>query len=480
MRSFLAILFSFIFFLPAPLFSADFNSLQKNLKNKEELLDFFKLDLQKSRLMLNDENYESLVSEKVCLYLDTLKNIEKQQAVFPVKRLNFLKELILFYNKALDLKQESVILSCFYNYYGSSQNKEIFKITAQFLSPEQKERFLDLLQLFEKGELEGNGDNIEEIEGADKLLNEIFESSLIFDEGETSAVAQDDFNNTTYQNNNLTSSVAPIYLEDKGEKNKSAVVDYFIESIFKNSQCFCEENNGCTRGCKPKNEIYNKEGFPKIRRCVRKKSLFRSTAYCARHVNSAIMNTVNEFLSLHCKRFEPSIKSYQQCVKDFNSDVKNRQVNICQNGFAFPSALCMVNLSGESFSSYNRISNRYVRAKCKNWDKYNRLLYSFSIPYLDDTQISLFKKWDVSQYKQFEKDPSKIPIGAIVVSKAYSRHGHVEVKTNKMLCGQNKNQTCFCSDYCLERKRYRWPFKILAVYEWSPKFLEYVELTSHL
>ncbi|MCZ0933523.1 MAG: hypothetical protein OXJ52_10305, partial [Oligoflexia bacterium] len=55
--------------------------------------------------------------------------------------------------------------------------------------------------------------------------------------------------------------------------------------------------------------------------------------------------------------------------------------------------------------------------------------------------------------------------------------GHVEVRTDKMLCGKNKDEICFCSDYCQERKHYGWPYKILAVYEWNPQFLEYADQT---
>ncbi|MDE0092403.1 MAG: hypothetical protein OXN83_03855, partial [Oligoflexia bacterium] len=210
---------------------------------------------------------------------------------------------------------------------------------------------------------------------------------------------------------------------------------------------------------------------PQVRSCIRQKSSHKPGDYCARHVNSTIMNVLEDFLFPYCES-SSRYKGYQQCVKGFQQDIRNKNINICQNAFVFPSALCMLNLDGKNFSAYDQISDRQVKMTCKDWDRYNQMLYSFS--YFNEEEIPLFTKEEASRYKEFEADPSQIPLGAIIVSQSSDRHGHVEIKTNKELCGRDKNQTCFCSDYCRERERYEWPFKILAVYRWNSQFLEFM------
>ena len=244
------------------------------------------------------------------------------------------------------------------------------------------------------------------------------------------------------------------------------------------STCFCEGNNGCTRGCRRPDQI-DEEERPQVRRCYGRKTSTRSTDYCTRYVKSAIMNVIVDFLSPYCEDYS-SYKPYPQCVADFNLDIRDRLVSICQHSFVFHSALCMLNLDGKDASIYNNISNREVRRNCKAWDRYNQMLYTFSFPILDIHDIPLFKKIEPEKYAKFQQDPSQIPIGAIIVAKSQSEHGHVEIKTKQMLCGKNKNSACFCSDFCRERKKYSWPLKILAVFEWNPQFLEYVEQMSLL
>ena len=255
--------------------------------------------------------------------------------------------------------------------------------------------------------------------------------------------------------------------------SENKLVKDISKTIFEISTCRCEGNNGCTRGCKMSDQI-DKEDIPKIRRCYGKKFSSKSTKYCTRYVKAAIMNVVEAFLSPYCKEYSP-YKGYQQCIEDFNSDIMNSRVNICQHSYVFHSALCMLNLDGKDSSIYNNISDKQIRRNCKAWDNYNQMLYSISFPVLDLEDIPLFKIIDPEKYPDFQRDTSQIPTGAIIVSKSESVHGHVEIKTNQTLCGPNKSSVCFCSDFCLERKKYTWPFKVLAVYEWNPEFLEYFE-----
>ena len=36
-------------------------------------------------------------------------------------------------------------------------------------------------------------------------------------------------------------------------------------------------------------------------------------------------------------------------------------------------------------------------------------------------------------------------------SASQSPYGHVEIKTNKKTCGKDKDEACFCSDFCESR-----------------------------
>ena len=255
-------------------------------------------------------------------------------------------------------------------------------------------------------------------------------------------------------------------------------VNALSKYIFEISTCHCEGNNGCTRGCRRPDQIAE-EDMPQVRRCYGKKISSKPTDYCTRYVKSAIMNVIEDFLSPYCEKHSPN-NTYQQCVDSFNLNIKDSRINICQHSFVFHSALCMLNLDGKDNSVYGNISNRSVRGNCKTWDKYNQMLYTFSFPVLDVQGVPLFKKIETEKYAEFQQDPSQIPTGAIIISQSASRHGHVEIKTNQLSCGNNKNTVCFCSDFCLERKKYAWPLKILAVYKWNPLFLEYIELTGFL
>ena len=257
---------------------------------------------------------------------------------------------------------------------------------------------------------------------------------------------------------------------------RDRILEYFSDIVFENAFCRCEGNNGCTRGCRLASLL--EKGNPTVRKCVGKKSLNRPSVNCAKHVTGAIMAVVDDFLTEYCKSTEERIfwakMNYQQCDKSFRRTANNNNANICRHGFIFPAAYCMLNLDGQSSRVYNSISNRGIRKVCKGWNRYNQSL--LSIETLLETgevkNIPLFKRISSERNKEFQRHPDRIPTGAIIITKLLRVQGHVEVKTDRNECGKDKNQTCFCSDYCSERLRYSYP--VLAVFEWNPEFIKYI------
>ena len=267
--------------------------------------------------------------------------------------------------------------------------------------------------------------------------------------------------------------------EELDQLYKDQIVKYFSDIVFENAGCACQGNNGCTRGCRLVSPADGKQ-YPPIRKCEGKKSLRNSTSNCAKHVTGAIMTVVHNILADHCKNTDGGMLedtiAYLQCLDNFGEDVKNNNTNICRHGFKFRFALCMLNLDGQSAHIYNKIVDKDVRSNCKNWDRYNQTLLSVntSFYYGEITRIPLFKKISPEKNKEFQKNPLKIPKGAIIITK--SEYGHVEVKTDRNECGKDKTQTCFCSDYCRERLRYSQ--SVLAVFEWNPEFIRYVSMNN--
>ena len=255
------------------------------------------------------------------------------------------------------------------------------------------------------------------------------------------------------------------------------VLDYFLDIIFENSFCNCVGSDACARGCRLASYL-DKSQSPPIMKCINKKPTGTPSDSCARHVRGAIMAVIHNFLFDHCEIMYGGMLShvadYKKCVKNFTANANIGNVNICRNGFMLPSAFCMLNLDGNDIKVYNSIRNRGVRSTCKRWDRYNQLLLAFNTSYGGMAKIPFFKRISPKRNKEFQNDPRKIPIGAIVVTRLYSKNGHVEVKTNRNICGEEKDKTCFCSDFCDERPRYDYP--ILAVFEWSPDFIRYVSL----
>ena len=248
--------------------------------------------------------------------------------------------------------------------------------------------------------------------------------------------------------------------------------------LFVNSGCRCEGNDGCKRGCRFESSL-SRHQSPLIRKCTNPKPISRSSANCARHVTGAIMAVIHELLLDHCKNTEDGIFKdkigYDQCVDNFHKDVADNNINICRHGFKFEHAFCMLNLDGQSTHMYESIPDEdgNIKQKCKRWDPYNQFLLTLNTSSHSGkiTAIPLFKKISSKRYKEFQNHPGKIPNGAIVITKLRRSDGHVEVKTDRNECGKDKNQTCFCSDYCTKRSAYTHP--ILAVFEWNPDFIEY-------
>ena len=125
---------------------------------------------------------------------------------------------------------------------------------------------------------------------------------------------------------------------------------------------------------------------------------------------------------------------------------------------------------------YDSISDRGVRSECKSWDRYNQSLLAVNVSFDSEEVIiiPLFKKISPERNKEFQRDPSQIPTGAVIVTKFFDKSGHVEIKTDWNECGKDKTQTCFCSDYCRERLRYEYP--VLAVFEWNPEFIKHASI----
>ena len=252
-------------------------------------------------------------------------------------------------------------------------------------------------------------------------------------------------------------------------ENKDQIIEYFLDTVFKNSFCECQGNDGCTRGC----------------RCEGKKPSRRSTDNCAKHVTGAMMTVIHSFLFTHCNSIDGGASQnavdYDQCVDSFQEDVKNGNISICRHGFKFSSAFCLLNLDGQSFDLYDSISDKGIRRKCKNWDRYNQSLLNVnaSAYYGDMTIVPVFKKVPFEKITskkngKFQVDPAKIPVGSIVIAESdlNNSNGHVEIKTDRNECGEDKTQACFCSDFCRERLIYDKP--VLAVFEWNPKFIRYM------
>ena len=251
---------------------------------------------------------------------------------------------------------------------------------------------------------------------------------------------------------------------------QKGLVKYFVDTIFTNVSCECEKSNdGCTRGCLPKNQVDNDKS-PPISQCVEDEKK-TSRGVCMRYVTNAIMNTVHNLLAIHCNENKNS-KDYYQCVSD-----DDHPRNICKHGFVLPSALCALNLDGQSDKDFKKIQNTEVRQKCKYHNKLNSSLYHFPVIQEDGSikNIPLFKKMDPKQLKELQNDTSQIPEGAIIVTNSSNKNGHVEIKTDKKNCGEHQNQTCFCSDFCRERPKYQAPFIVQAVFQWNPEIIKYAK-----
>ena len=257
--------------------------------------------------------------------------------------------------------------------------------------------------------------------------------------------------------------------EDKQQRVE--MTDYLSNSVFEMAACKCEPGNDrCTRGC-------GRPGASPLLDCKGDKSKSESWSKCMRHTLSAMMKTIHEFIGRYCPNYP---FEYAVCDKG----AKSGKPSICDQGFVLPSALCALNLDGEDRYSmikdrepkeyFNKAKNQIMKTapvlkSCEKWKGHNKALTTVVI--LDGEgqpkRVPLFQKADMPA------DPEDLPDGSIVVMESNSRHGHIEIKTNKKDCGGN---VCFCSDYCDSRKGgYQPPFKPLIAFQWNPEVLKYFE-----
>ncbi len=285
------------------------------------------------------------------------------------------------------------------------------------------------------------------------------------------------FNQTANQIKAIQTSVKGPSVAEMGKKMR----EYVSKNIVDNSLCKCQGNNICTKGCKKRQNMEKGESYPPILKCLGEKNQVSSTGKCARHVTGTIMSTIHKFLAKYCTdKLDDSNKRvrFNQCVKEANAGKNFSKRNICHHALIFPSAICTLNLDGKSDNLFSTIKNKSVRKGCKNWSQYNERLVSIPVKQDDGSvkNVSLFKKMDLNtkQLQEFQNNPSRIPSGAFVVLNSLSIHGHIEVKTGKNICGKNKDQVCFCSDYCMERKDYNPQYKLRTVFEWNPELIKYI------
>ena len=269
---------------------------------------------------------------------------------------------------------------------------------------------------------------------------------------------------------NIVQAIQNAQTQDDSEKD---IARHFADIISDTATCKCGSNDACKRGCQPKGTI-SKNQSPPVVQCRGRKKESKSTGNCMRHVTGSIMSTIHQKLAIYCDEAPQTSKDYSQCVRDFR--FPSRKNNICRNSFVFPSALCALNLDGNSSGDFQKIQNKKVRKECKKWDKLNRSLTTFPIKQDDGTvrHVPLFKKIPL-EGQDFQSNPDKIPQGAIVVMQSPSKHGHAEIRTSKNNCGKDKNQACFCSDFCRGRAKYNATFKIQAVFQWNPEIIAYAK-----
>lgn len=650
------------------------NTSLKPVKTKNNL-DFYTQDLMNAGKNVTRDNYESIIYQTVCPYMNQLKSFETKGQVDQKKRKRFLETVVGLYDQALNWSSEHYLVSCIYHYYGSLDSNELADINKKFLSKKNQQKMKKLLNLCAQEQEEGNGDDpkgfiystgnqsktslLLPLEDYEKLSEQArltyiqkiksyyldFEREVIKESPTQpesvvqlpilnflimSAVADefkgkcliggvmrktiyskklkrracpifgracngsknnfqcgDMFNNkcisinpvgtlsnrcyketknepvsteqyeeyresiqriisgyctgkradrdscTNFVNRNNElkkqmgiavdeeDTVKPqIYLVPKmrppeierssvpqeddteaaapcigcHEQNRGVakeveglrqaagdtdnILNYFSDNIFENSTCKCTGNDGCTRGCRHDSRLQD-IGAPPATKCKDEKPMDESTSKCARHVRGAIMDTIHHFLAVYCEDTDKEVSKnrndYNQCVNDFKT---NREKNICEHGFIFHSALCALNLDGQSADAYNNIDDPGVKKKCEFWNEHNEALLSINIKQDDGTikSVPLFKKISPGKMEGFQKDPSQIPTGSIIVSKSPGEgvHGHVEIKTNKNKCGPGNNQTCFCSDFCKERKNYK-DLPVQAVFQWNPEIIKHIE-----
>ena len=253
-----------------------------------------------------------------------------------------------------------------------------------------------------------------------------------------------------------TAAALAQFSEQTADKSLS-MTNYLSDTVFDLTSCAeCHPGNDlCTRGCGKEND-----DTPGVSDCIEGKDDKGNRIYpprtksqdsCMAFVNSSIMRTIHEFIGKHCLNY-PFDRNECVAVADGEKPAPKEESGIpfCGKGFVFPSALCALNLDGGDRydqikdtkpKPYRHVDKRTgkvemrmttpVLKRCQDWAKGNQELTTVSIP---DGQGGL-KTVPLFQKVEMPDDPEDLPEGSIVVMNTRSRHGHVEIKTNKKECG---------------------------------------------
>ena len=100
-------------------------------------LPFYLTNLISAGKNINSFNYEKVVYQKICPYMESLQLIESKQKINQTTRKQILEEVVQIYDKALNFSSEHYLMYCLYNYYSSTKSSnEIWTITQKILSPQ--------------------------------------------------------------------------------------------------------------------------------------------------------------------------------------------------------------------------------------------------------------------------------------------------------------------------------------------------------
>ena len=256
-------------------------------------------------------------------------------------------------------------------------------------------------------------------------------------------------------------------------ENENPFLRFFIDTVYENASCYCGGSGSCTKGCAKLSPPLPEES--RIVPCTGEKNPWLSQGLCMRYINGALMRTVSYFSGLICS------EDGQKCEGEGPH-------SICSQSFVFPHGFCGLALVGSEY--LDQIPNigpddkggGFVRRECLGWKSHNERLRWISLKNeageIED--MPLFVELELTEETLMED----LPHGAMLVGFRESPSGHIEVKTDKTICGgpggearQVVGNSCFCSDFCRSMEgpvfsHYtRRPRKVI---QWNPRFVEIV------